>query len=100
MSNLQEHLNHPFYMNASNYREHIRIGQIMKGAEKYPKPYNPENYTPEQQIEHFMQENVDQGHYAYGLFVTIKKQEGYIEDLEEKIKKLEAEIERMKMWKE
>ena len=70
---LAKHLNHPFYAEASNYREHIRLGQIMKGAEKYPEPYNPDNYTAKEQIEHFMQENVDQAHYAYGLYVTCMK---------------------------
>jgi hypothetical protein len=73
MKDVAKHLNHPFYADASNYREHIRLGQILKGAEKYDEPYKPENYTLDEQIEHFMQENVDQAHYAYGLYVNCKK---------------------------
>jgi hypothetical protein len=88
MEDLAKHLNHPFYAESSNYREHIRLGQIMKGAEKYPEPYSPENYTAKEQIEHFMQENVDQAHYAYGLYKTVEKLEKENWQLKEKVEEL------------
>lgn len=69
--NTKKHLNHPFYEDANSYRESVRLDQILKGAEKYPEPFNPKSWTSKQLVEHAMQENVDQAHYIYGLFTRI-----------------------------
>lgn len=73
IENKLKHLKHPFYDEANEYREMVRNEQILKGAEKYPEPFNPFSWTPEQLIQHFMQENVDQSHYAFGLYQQIQK---------------------------
>jgi antitoxin component HigA of HigAB toxin-antitoxin module len=71
--NEQLHLNHEFYKRAAEYREGERIGQIIKGAHKYPEPFNPFSWSPRQLLQHAMQENVDQGHYIYGLYEWLEK---------------------------
>jgi hypothetical protein len=63
--NEQKHLDHPFYKQANDYREKIRIGQIVKGSKKYPEPFTTSSWSIEEIIEHAMQENVDQTHYIY-----------------------------------
>ncbi|WP_096199495.1 hypothetical protein [Bacillus sp. FJAT-45350] len=65
MKNLQRHLSHPFYKNVQTYRESVRIGQIKKGAEKYPEPFTTSSWSNDEIVEHAMQENVDQAHYIY-----------------------------------
>lgn len=61
----QQHLNHPFYKDVETYREDVRIGQIIKGSEKYPEPFTTSSWTNDEIVEHAMQENVDQAHYIY-----------------------------------
>lgn len=73
--NYEKHLNHPFYEKAEIVRQTVRLGQIKKGAEKYPEPFNPDSWTAQELLEHAMQENVDQAHYMYGLYEKITKLE-------------------------
>lgn len=70
-----EHLRHPFYREADKYREEVRRGQILKGAEKYPKPFSSDDWTAKELLLHAMQENIDQAHYIYGLFEKLEKYE-------------------------
>lgn len=79
--NEQRHLDSPFYKESNEYREIIRLGQILKGAEKYPEPFNPHSWKPEELLAHAMQENVDQGHYIYGLYEKIREMEKELESL-------------------
>lgn len=65
--NEMKHLSHQFYRDAHNYREQVRREQILKGAAKYPEPFNPDSWTAQELLQHAMQENVDQGHYISGL---------------------------------
>jgi len=73
-----EHLNHPFYKDAEKYREDVRKGQILKGAEKYPKPFSPKDWTARELLLHAMQENVDQAHYIVGLAEKLEEYEALI----------------------
>lgn len=92
--NVIKHLEHPFYKDAQDYREQERVGQIVKGSEKYPEPFNPLSWTPKQLLQHAMQENIDQGHYQYGLYVWINKLEHELDEL--KFAKQEAEFWRLR----
>lgn len=65
--NQKKHLDSRFYKEAENYRECVRVDQILKGAEKYPEPLNPRSWSVQQLVEHATQENVDQFHYIYAL---------------------------------
>jgi hypothetical protein len=78
-----EHLSSPFYKRSEDFRANVKRGQILKGAKKYPEPFNPHSWTAEELLVHAMQENVDQEHYQYGLY--------------EKIIELEKENERLKV---
>jgi hypothetical protein len=80
-NNLFKHLEHDFYKDAQDYREQERIGQIVKGSEKYPEPFNPDSWSAKELLQHAMQENIDQGHYIYGLYSKISKLERENADL-------------------
>jgi hypothetical protein len=73
--NEEKHLAHPFYAEVNQYRETIRREQVLKGAAKYPTPFDPTDWTAKELLQHAMQENVDQGHYIYGLFEKIEAME-------------------------
>lgn len=81
--NCRKHLQHPFYYRANEYREEQRRGQILKGAAKYPEPFKPENWSPKELLAHAMQENIDQGHYIYGLYEKIEEQVKKIDSIRE-----------------
>lgn len=85
--NQKRHLNHDFYRNANVYREGVRKGQILKGADKYPEPFNPKSWTPRELLEHAMQENVDQGHYIFGLYEKLEEMERQTREYQERINK-------------
>lgn len=72
-ANQERHLNHPFYSEANQYRETVRREQVLKGAAKYPEPFNPASWTAKELLAHAMQENVDQAHYIYGLFEKLEE---------------------------
>lgn len=80
---LQRHLDHQFYKNADEYRDQVRIGQIIKGSEKYNEPFTPSSWSAMQLLEHAMQENVDQAHYIYGLYEHIKVLENKVNSIRE-----------------
>jgi hypothetical protein len=84
--NEQKHLQHGFYKESEAYREQIRIGQIIKGAHKYPEPFDPFNWSPKELLAHAMQENVDQAHYEYGLYLWIDRMIQQLEKAEKLIK--------------
>jgi hypothetical protein len=90
--NAAKHLEHPFYSEANKYREQERIGQIVKGSEKYQEPFNPASWTAKQLLSHAMQENVDQGHYIYGLYEKIEEMERELVKYKNRCKDYEAKI--------
>jgi hypothetical protein len=90
--NAAKHLESHFYTEANQYRERERIGQIVKGAEKYPEPFNPASWTAKELLQHAMQENIDQGHYIYGLFEKIEAMEQELEKYKNRCKDYEIKI--------
>lgn len=83
--NIQSQLDSPFYKASDAYREEIKMEQLYKAAEKYPKPFDPKDFTPEQLIQHAMQENYDQQNYIYGLYEKIKEMQTTIEYLDKQL---------------
>lgn len=71
----KEHLEHPFYAKVREIVADVEHQQILKGAEKYPEPFNPQNWTPKELLQHIMQELRDGQVYAVGLFELIEKLE-------------------------
>jgi predicted lipoprotein len=82
----QKHLNHQFYKDAKAYIEKMRIGQILKGANKYPEPFTTASWTSEQIIQHAMQENVDQAHYIYAAMERMWQLEKDLLEAEQLVK--------------
>lgn len=82
--NEQKHLDHPFYKDAHDYIEKMRIGQIIKGAHKYPEPFTTASWSNQEIIDHAMQENVDQAHYIYAALERMQVLQNEIQEAGEK----------------
>jgi hypothetical protein len=85
-------LNEIFYANANVQFNNFRVNQIRKGFKEYGKAYNPLEFTPDEQMEHFMSELPDILHYGYGMYVTMKNQQEVIERQQERLDDLEAQL--------
>lgn len=81
MSTKEKHLNHSFYKEVNKYREEVRIGQIIKGSEKYPEPFTTSSWSNDEIIEHAMQGNVDQAHYIYAAKERMKELEKSLSEM-------------------
>lgn len=92
---LKEQLNHWFYKESDEFREGIKMEQLAKAAEKYPKPFEPTDWTARELVTHAMQENYDQQNYIYGLYLAIKHLEQQNEQLSHE---LTTQIENTKFW--
>jgi hypothetical protein len=57
----------PFYQKALRLFTKTQTAQIQKGLAKYPEPFNPHNWTPEELLNHALEESVDLVHYLVGL---------------------------------
>lgn len=93
LDEVKQHLDHQFYIDARAYTEKIRVGQILKGAEKYPEPFTTESWTNEEIVVHAMQENVDQTHYIYACKERMEQQHNHIEMLRNENEKLHKLLE-------
>lgn len=80
-ANIQKHLDHPFYAEVKEYVDEVEHQQILKGAEKYPEPYNPNSWTGEELALHAMQELRDGQVYVTGMRQRMLKQEKIITSL-------------------
>ncbi|WP_144558494.1 hypothetical protein [Shouchella miscanthi] len=78
---LKQHLEHPFYKEAHEYREAVRREQIEKGCHKYPKPFTPSDWSNSDLAKHAMQENVDQAVYISGMLERMEEQQDFINRL-------------------
>jgi predicted nuclease with TOPRIM domain len=77
----EKHINHPFYKKVKENVEKFAMQQILKGAETYPEPFNPDSWTEEELYEHNMQELADAQNYSTGMFDRLIKQRKEIERL-------------------
>lgn len=82
---LQKHLNNPFYKKVKENVDKFAMDQILKGAETYPEPFNPDSWTEEQLYEHAMQELADAQNYNTGMLDRMIKQRELIEQMEAKL---------------
>lgn len=93
IDNLAEHMNHAFYEDVKRFWNEVRQGQIKKGAEKYPEPFNPDSWSCDELANHAMQENVDQAVYITGMRDRMRKQEKEIEWLRQELQTVQTEAE-------
>lgn len=71
----------PFYQKALALFTRTQKAQIKKGLDKYPEPFNPHNWTPEELLNHALEETVDLTHYLVGLKELLDQKDKEIEDL-------------------
>lgn len=76
-----EHFESEFYKEVQRYTEEIAHRQIVKGAFKYPEPFNPDSWTCQELADHAMEENRDQAVYITGMRDRMIKQENMNKEL-------------------
>lgn len=69
----------PFYKKALQLFTRTQEAQIQKGMEKYPEPFNPHSWTPEELLNHALEETVDLTHYLVGLKELLDEKDKEIE---------------------
>jgi hypothetical protein len=57
----------PFYKKALELFTRTQKAQIQKGLDKYPEPFNPHSWSPDELLNHALEETVDLTHYLVGL---------------------------------
>jgi hypothetical protein len=82
----------PFYQLALRLFTRTQRNQIQKGLEKYPEPFNPRNWTPQELLNHALEETVDLTHYLVGLKTLLDDRDEEINQLKHEIELLKGEI--------
>lgn len=86
-----KHENHWFYKTARAVWLSVQNKQIQKGAEKYPNPFDPGEWSNDELANHALEENVDQAHYIVGMKQRMNEQEKRILQLEKELAELKIE---------
>ncbi len=81
----------PFYEKARNLFLRTQDAQIQKGLLKYPEPFNPMSWTPQELLNHALEEAVDLTHYLVGLKEQLDAKGAYIEQLEQELRYFKSE---------
>jgi hypothetical protein len=76
----------PFYEKARNLFLRTQDAQIQKGLLKYPEPFNPMSWTPQELLNHALEESVDLVHYLVGLKEQLDKKDDEITILKHKLR--------------
>lgn len=82
----------PFYEKAKELWQTTQKQQIIKGLKKYPEPFNPHSWTPEELLNHALEETVDLTHYLVGLKELLDAKDQEINKLENRIIYLERQL--------
>jgi hypothetical protein len=94
----------PFYEKAKALWQRTQDAQILKGLQKYPEPFNPHSWTPEQLLNHALEETVDLTHYLVGLKELLDAKDKEIQDWIDAVRSKDKEIANLKAnengWKE
>lgn len=78
----------PFYKKALALFTRTQEAQIQKGLAKYPEPFNPHNWTPEELLNHALEETVDLTHYLVGLKELLDEKDKEIAELKQRYQDL------------
>lgn len=76
----------PFYKKALSLFTKTQEQQIKKGLAKYPEPFTPSHWTPEELLKHALEETVDLTHYLVGLKELLDAKDQEIADLKIELK--------------
>jgi hypothetical protein len=82
----------PFYKKALTLFTKTQETQIKKGLEKYPEPFNPHSWTPEELLNHALEETVDLTHYLVGLKDLLDVKDYEIRKLSNEVRRLKTEL--------
>jgi hypothetical protein len=74
LDQLGKQANNPLYKRASKEMARTKAEQLVKAAEKYPEPLNPDSWTGEQLADHAFQEVFDLTSYITGMKIKFEKQ--------------------------
>jgi hypothetical protein len=85
----------PFYEKARNLFLRTQDAQIQKGLLKYPEPFNPHSWSPQELLTHALEETVDLTHYLVGLKEQLDAKDDYIKQLEQELRYLKSENTRL-----
>lgn len=85
-----------FYEKALNLFKATQETQIQKGLQKYPEPFNPHSWTPEELLNHALEETVDLTHYLVGLKDLLDVKDKEIERLNSLLKEENRRVESYK----
>jgi hypothetical protein len=82
----------PFYQKALDLFTRTQKAQIQKGLDKYPEPFNPHSWSPDELLNHALEETVDLTHYLVGLkdqldVLTYEKRQ-----LQNEVRRLKTEL--------
>ena len=86
----------PFYEKSLALFTKTQKQQIEKGLKKYPTAFNPHDWTPEELLNHALEEAVDLTHYLVGLKDLLDVKDLEIKRLKKEIQKLAWELEKQK----
>jgi hypothetical protein len=81
----------PFYEKALNLFKDTQKAQIIKGLKKYPEPFNPHSWSPQELLNHALEETVDLTHYLVGLKDLLDGKDKQIKELQSIIEQLSSE---------
>ena len=87
--------NNPFYQEVDAKDQEIKEQQWMKAAKKYPRPFSPDDWTPQELLTHFLQENYDQRVYGVALGQKLEDAEKETESLRRENNVLREKVEEL-----
>lgn len=82
----------PFYQKALELFTRTQKNQIQKGLEKYPEPFNPHSWSPDELLNHALEETVDLTHYLVGLKELLDVKDYEIRKLHKEIRALKRQL--------
>jgi hypothetical protein len=92
----------PFYKKALELFTRTQKAQIQKGLDKYPEPFNPHSWSPDELLNHALEETVDLTHYLVGLKDLLDAKDSFIKQQNDEIvglkymnKKLEKRVQQL-----
>jgi hypothetical protein len=85
----------PFYKKALALFTRTQEAQISKGLAKYPEPFNPHSWTPNELLNHALEETVDLTHYLVGLKELLDAKDEEIEKYKNRCLDYERKINKM-----
>jgi hypothetical protein len=75
----------PFYKKALELFTRTQKAQIQKGLDKYPEPFNPHSWSPDELLNHALEETVDLTHYLVGLKDLLDAKDSFIKQQNDEI---------------